>query len=292
MEGQMRSARQTETRRLRRSLTNAWAAVLALALAATLAAACNGGGGGGGTATVQPTIEGSPIGSPIPQSTEQAATNPACQALASLKTYRYISNLELRSPEALVTPTEGQPTPVSTLTRDYTGDVSFDYDIDASFVAPDSVDAIVSTQAGEPLNIIAIGGTTWLQSASGQWQESPEPTGVPYQPLEICNAIFPQLNLEQVAEKDTVNDISAQHYVLPDTPSGQAFATIFGASSDMAILFQTMDVEVWVTDDGGWPVKMDILGSGLYANGRQLSAHITIELRDINNKDIKVEPPI
>jgi hypothetical protein len=109
----------------------------------------------------------------------------------------------------------------------------------------------------------------------------------------VCNGLISELNLDQAqGEKETVNDVPARHYAFPDTSSGQAIATIFGAQSDMDVLFQTMNVEVWLAEKGGWPVRMDIQSSGLYGNGRELRAHLRVELRDANNKDIKVEPPI
>jgi hypothetical protein len=53
-----------------------------------------------------------------------------------------------------------------------------------------------------------------------------------------------------------------------------------------------MNVEVWVAEKDGLPMRMDLQSSGVYIDGRQLLAHVRIELRDINDKDIKVEAPI
>jgi len=86
--------------------------------------------------------------------------------------------------------------------------------------------------------------------------------------------------------------VKALHYVFSATPTGQALATIFGPNSDMAILMQTMDAEVWLAEEGGWPVKMDLQSKGLYVDGHQLQIRIHVELSDVNDKDIKVEPPI
>jgi len=294
----MHTARQTEIRRTKRMVTKLWAAIVTLGLAVVLSAAACGDGGGdeGGSPTAQPTDTGlSTVGptaaaSPSIQPTQQVAASAACQALTALKTYRYISNLTLQVPEEPVPPEE-RPTPAATLTRDIEGAYLFEYDIDGAVVAPDRLDVQITGGTQNPFGIIIIGDQRWI-SLEGEWRESPQ-TVVPYQPMDVCNALFPELNLDQArGEKTTVNDVNALHYVLPATPSGQTIATIFGPTSDMAILMQTMDIEVWTAEKDGWPVEMDIQSKGVYANGRQLQAHIHIELRDINDKDIRVEPPV
>jgi len=292
----MNSARQTEIRRPKRMVTKLWATIVTLGLTVVLFAACGGGGDEGGSPTAQPTDTGlSTVGptaaaSASVQPTQQVPASAACQALASLKTYRYVSNLTLQVPEEPVPPEE-RPTPAATITRNIVGAYLFEYDIDGSVVAPDRLDAQITSGTQNPFDIIIIGGQRWV-SLEGEWRESAQAV-VPYQPMDVCNALFPELNLDQAqGEKTTVNDVKALHYVLPATPSGQTIATIFGATSDMAILMQTMDIEVWTAEKDGWPVEMDIQSKGVYANGRQLQTHIHIELRDINDKDIRVEPPV
>jgi len=294
----MNSACQTEIRRLGRRVTKLWAAFVALGLIVALAAGCGGGGEEGVSPTAQTTAEASSTLAPTTevssttQPTQQATTSAACQALASLKSYRYISKMTLEVPEEVIPFAEGEPTPVATITREIQGRYYFDYNIDASVVAPDRLDSQITAGTQDPFGIIIIGDQRWV-SLAGQWTEANPQTVVPYQPMDVCNALFPELSLDQAqGEKETFNDVAARHYVFTATPSGQTIAAIFGATSDMAILMQTMNVEVWVAEKDGWPVQMDIQSNGHYINGRQLQAHVHIELRDINNKDIKVEPPI
>jgi ABC-type glycerol-3-phosphate transport system substrate-binding protein len=262
---------------LRRRLPKLWGAIIALGLAAAVIGACNGGEGGGGSPTAQPT--------------GQATTNAACEALASLSTYRFVSDATMESPEEIVGFSEGQ-TPVADLTREFEGHFYFDYNVDASVVTPDSYDALMTAGGYEPSHVIGVGGNYWIELEDG-WMEATPQYGPPYKPLDVCNSIFPELNLDQAqGEKETVNDVPARHYAFLDTPSGQAIATIFGAESDMAILIRAMDVEVWLAEDGGWPVRMDIQGSGLYADGRELLIHVHVDVQDVNDKDIKIEPPV
>jgi hypothetical protein len=293
----MKGASNSKERGQMHRLIGLWLVLIALALAATMAA-CDGGENGDNSPTAQPTGGESPTAqptggeSPTAQPTGQATTSAACEALASLERYRYVSNMTLESPEEIVPEAEGQPTPAATLTRDFTGRFLFEYNIDASLVSPDRIAAEITAGVGEPFSAVIIGDQHWITSG-GEWEEVGQQYVIPYQPLEICNALFPEIDLDQAqGEKETINGVEAQHYTLTDIPSGNSMALIFGAESDMDILFQSLDVELWVSEDDGWPVRMDIQTSGLYGDRRELKGHVQIELRDINDKDIKVEPPI
>ena len=317
----MCSACGIETKGPGRRLPRLWAALLALGFTAALAA-CNGGGDGGQSPTAEPTGTGTPTGQ---------VTAAACEALTSLEKYRYLSDVTLESPEDTL-PVEDRPTPVPTLTREFTGEFYFRYNIDASLMAPDRIQAEMRLlgnddpsnpdddsdtiadksdncpfasnpgqenadgdaigDACEGVNVIVVGDQHW-STVGERWEEVGPQYIVPYQPLDICNAIFAEVNLSQVkGEKESVNDVSAWHYTFSDAPSGQAMATIFGAGSDMDILLRAMNVEVWLAEKDGWPVRMDIQSSGMYGDGRELRAHVRFELRDINGEDIKIEAPI
>jgi hypothetical protein len=50
--------------------------------------------------------------------------------------------------------------------------------------------------------------------------------------------------------------------------------------------------DCWLAERDNWPVRIDIGGSGLYADGRDLRMHIMVESRDANSGDIRVEPQL
>jgi len=215
-----------------------------------------------------------------------------CLALEDLKTYRYSVLLVMESPE----PTEGAPaptvTPTTTITRPYTGDFTFDYRIEADFVAPDRTQALVtSTGAGE-LPMIVIGQDVWIRLGEADWSRPQYPTTVPYQPVDVCQALFPELDLSALEPKEEeANDIDTLSYTLSQVPAGEALSKIFGPESDMALLISKLDADLWLAKKGGWPVRMDISAGGLYGDGRELRVHLLIDVKDANNGDIKVEPP-
>jgi hypothetical protein len=254
-------------------------AIALLLLGLALATAC------GGEEEPQPGESPTPGGSALS----------ACQAIQDLKSYRYTVHVLVESPEPSEAPTTPLPTPTAPITRHITSPVIFDYTIDASYVAPDRLDAMTTakihtTGEEQELPIVIIGDRRWYKLA-GNWVEDPSvPLG--YRPRDICSAVFPDVDLSQAEpETESVNGVKALHYSLADVYSEQAMAQIFGAGSEMDILMKRLNVELWLAEDGGWPARMEIRSSGLLADGRELRVELTADLTDVNSEDIKVEPP-
>jgi len=262
-----------------RRLAKAWGLLAIVGLLAALAAACGGGG--------EPQAEGSPT---PPPTGEDAALAP-CDALQALKSYRYSLELTLESPESAEPPGEPRPTPTITLTPQFTAPVLFEYAIDAAFVAPDRTEAVITAGSENSFTMIVIGDQAWVE-LEGNWTPAPEQAKIPYRPSDICEAVLFDLDLSQVEPQEgKVNDVKSLHYTFSQASSPQAMAKIFGAGSDMDILIKTLDVELWLAEKDEWPVRLDIGGSGFYADGRELRVHVSIDVRDANSGDIRVEPP-
>jgi hypothetical protein len=262
-----------------RQMTKVWAVLALVGLVAMVAAACGGG------------EEPAPEGSPTPTPTAEEAALAPCRALQGLETYRYSVRLKLERPELEESPAEGQPTPTSTVTQDFTAPFLFEYNIDASFVAPDRLEMFISGSTS-PFSMIFIGDQAWTEIA-GRWQLTPQAQQTPYRPLVVCEAVLPDLDLSQAEpQEEKVNDVESFHYTFSQVSSPEAMAKIFGAGSDMDVLIKTLDVELWLAEKDKWPVRMEIDGSGLYADGRELQVHLVIDLTDANSGDIRVEPPL
>jgi len=261
-----------------RGLTKARELLAIVGLLAALAAACGGGG------------EPQPEGSPTPPPTQDAALAP-CQALQAFKAYRYSVDLKLESPEPAEAPAEPRPTPTVTLTRQFDGPFSFEYAIEASFVAPDRFETVITAGSDEPFGLITVGGQTWVQLA-GNWTPAQQPSELPYKPPVVCEAVLPDLDLSQAEpQEEKTNGVDSLHYTFPQVHSEQAWAKIYGAGSDLDILLKTLDVDLWLAEKGNWPVRMEILSSGFYSDGRELRAHLLVDTKDANSDDIRVEPP-
>lgn len=255
-------------------LTKAWAVLAVLGLLAALAPACGGG---------EPEAEGSPTPPPTAED--------VCGALEALKAYRYSVTLEVESPEPEGSPAEPQPAPTSTLTREFQGYWGFQYNIEASFVAPDRFEVFISG-IGVPFSMIFIGDQVWTE-LGGRWRPTPRLQQLPYGPPVVCEAVLADLDLLQAEpQEEKVNDVKSVHYTFSQVSSEQAWAKIYGKDSDLDILLKELDVDLWLAEKDQWPVRIDIRSSGLYGDGRELRAHLLLDIRDANSGDIRVEPPL
>jgi len=252
---------------------SAWGLLAIVGLLAASAAACGGGGA---------EIEESPT---PPLTGEDAALAP-CRALEELETYRFTSRLEVKS-EKWPTPAEGEPTPVGTPAIDV-----FEYVVaEASYQAPDRIQAVTGPPGGE-LPVINIGDERWYQ-LGGDWTPDPRLPPVPYQPTTICRAIFPDLDLSQVEpQQDAMDKVKTLHYHFDDVYSEEAIARIPAIGpGQLSEALKRFQVDVWLAEKDGWPVRVDLHSSGQLSDGREVSLELSTELKDINDKSIKVEPP-
>lgn len=234
----------------------------------------------------QPTQTPSPTPTPLPP----PRAEDVCPALRALAAYRYSVDLKIGSGEQVGSPTERRPAPTSTITREFTGPFLFEYEIEGSFVAPDRYEASVTVTGGSFAIIISIGDQRWYRS-DGVWSSDPR-ADIPYKPPDICEAIVAGLDLSQVEPLiETANNVKAIYYALSEVPTEEGMAKIFGDESDMAVLVKNIDVDLWLAENGSWPVRMQISGTGAYADGRELQVYILVDIRDANSGDIQVEPP-
>lgn len=285
----MRDAANGRKRRPER-LANVWGGLLLLGVTLALAAACGGGGSGGGSDSGSPTPQATGAASPI--ASPGAATTAPCQKLIEAKTYRFVSKVSYESPETTETPSEDFPLPSPTLTRPFTGHFLFQYDVEASVVAPDRFAFTITTAGAPPFGIIVIGQETWVEF-EGTWRPSAEPPSVPYQPIPVCQAIMPELDLSKVQpEPEEIDGVKTLHYRFPRNPSPEGVPKIFGTGSDMDLLINALDVDLWLSEEDSALVRLEFQGKGLYSDGRPLIVHLLLDVRDINDKDIKVEAPI
>jgi hypothetical protein len=183
------------------------------------------------------------------------------------------------------------PLPSSTLTRAFGGPFLYEYDVDASFIAPDRFHFTISTSDVSGVDIIAIGQQVW-QKIEGMWQLQAQPADIPYQPIPLCEAILPELNLAQAEpQPEEIDGVKTVHYAFLKNPSPQGVGKVFGVGSDMALLVKKLDVGLWLSEDGNQLVRLEFSGRGLYSDGRLLMVHVVLDVRDVNGGDISIEPP-
>jgi hypothetical protein len=254
--------------------------LLVLGLVLVLAAAC--GGGGSDNSSPTPQVTGGPPG---------AATAAPCQMLVEADTYRYVAKVTLDSPETTETPSEDLPLPSPTLTRPFTGPFLFQYDVEATVVAPDRFAYTITTAGAEPFGVVVIGQDTWAQF-DGNWRVS-QPVSVGYQAIPICEAILPELDLSQAQpESEDIDGTKTRHYSFARNASPEGVGKVFGVGSDMDLLIDTLDVDLWLSEDDDSLVRLEAQGKGLYSDNRPLMVRVVLDVRDIDDDDVKVEAPI
>ena len=240
------------------------------------------------------------MGSPTPAATAAATpvASPAalaapCQTLADARSFRWVSRRTYESPATTETPTAELPLPSSTRTRTFGADPYFhEYVVDASFVAPDRHHFNITDTGNRPFGVIVIGSQVWWE-IDGVWQTRNEPLSVAYQPVGVCEAILSELDLGQAEpQREEIDGLQTIHYSFPKNPSPSGMAKVFGENSDAALLIPAPDVDLWLSDDGQELVRLELGGKGLYSDSRPLIVDLVLDVRDINDESITIEPPI
>jgi hypothetical protein len=50
-------------------------------------------------------------------------------------------------------------------------------------------------------------------------------------------------------------------------------------------------MDLWLTEDGGYPVRVVIDARGTDAEGREMSVQLELNVTDLNDPGIEIEPP-
>ena len=244
-------------------------------LAAALALACNGGNGDEGPAV---------IGTPD--------LSRACQLLIEADAFRYSFEYVIESPkppEPLETADVGDPAfgfPPGA------EDFTFGQQVEGSIINPDSAELVIKT-LGTPgeLPLVFIAGREWV-NLGGDWIESTPPSAVPFPPTDVCDAIVGDLDLSgAVPSQEEISGTEAFRYSVEQAdidPAGR----LFGAKTRETGILEAYSVQAWIGVKDGRPLRLEAESVGAYPSGRELRVELVLEIRDVNDKDISIEPPI
>jgi predicted small lipoprotein YifL len=281
--------------------------ILTLAMATILVivslAACGGDGDeeGAPAAAETPTTaaeEGTPAEAVTPTATEEgtpaAAATPAEAAVATgsltgLNSYRYTMKMELEGLESLLAEQmaaiPGQdPTAMAE---------SLQLEISGAFVAPDQAESRMRiTGVDDELVLVVIGNQQWVQL--GDMAIGPmEATG------DVSELDFALMMWEEFSEgaggltcasekKETVNDVPT-NYCGIDKATYQQLSALFGGTEEMGDIDE-MSLEMWLAEDGDWPVRLRVNVAGTDESGQEFKAILEMDVTDAN-EDIEIKPP-
>jgi len=164
-----------------------------------------------------------------------------------------------------------------------------DIKAEGAFVGPDSVQTKM-TVAGQQIETIQIGDRAWIKE-DGEWRETEADVDMFSQsPTDLLGTFLPEEVLQGAkVSKETVNGVKATRYSF-DKESLTALAQSLGESTAEFDELKKADLDLWLSEDGGIPVKMVLAMAG-ESDGQPLAIEMEMNIRDINSKSIKIEAP-
>jgi len=263
-------------------------AALFLAAGAWLGAACGGGGDKAKEEAEEPaavaTVEDEETAATdeAADQGETSTTKPAA-AFAELESYRYSIKLSLEGAAGV----EGGEA------LGLQGALAFN--VEGAFVAPDRNHVKVSGNLGGlELNeeTIAVGSQSWVRS-DGDWAEGEASFSTSdFSPASFLED-FDASDISAVKPtKETVNGVRSLRYKISreDIETIGQLGALFGGDGGLSDLPENFDISLWLAEDGKWPVRLVMSASGV-VEGNDMSFEMSMDVTDVNDKDIEIEPP-
>jgi len=278
---------------------------LAVIMGVALLAACGGGDEeeeeGAATATAARPAAASNTGTPGATASPGARVSPTasgtqtvgCEFPSDIKSFRFTMSLKANLPTTPETGTgEGVPNPLLGALGGLMGDMK----MEGEFIPPDRSSVVLTVGDNEFGSFIQIGSQSWTKVAGlTDWMEEPASADseFPFSPMDLCQSTEEDLStaLSQLeGKKETVNGIKAVHYHV-DKADLALLTDLLGQTQDISELPEEFTMDIWLAEDGKWPVRMNFKASGKDEQGQSTSFDISIEFKDFNDSSIKIEPP-
>jgi hypothetical protein len=272
------------------------ALVMATILAVVCLAACGGGDEEEGTpaAAATPTAveEGTPAAE---EGTPAAAPSPSDEGVApgtliDLNSYRYSMKMELEGLQSLLTE-QMAALPGQDPTADSD---TLKMEISGAFVAPDKAESRMRISGmDDELALTVIGDQQWVEF--GDLAVGPiEAMG------DVSDLDFALMMWEEFSEgaggltcasekKETVNDVAA-NYCGIDKATFEQLASLFGGTEEEMGDIDELSLDMWLAEDGGWPVRLRVQVAGTDETGQEFEAKLELDVTDVN-EDIEIKVP-
>jgi len=241
-------------------------AVGALSLSILLSAC----GGGEGKTAKEGTQTPTPGGQAIP-----------IASLAELKSFRYSITMHIEIPGLEDELLPGFAALLS------------DVEIRGASVAPDKSEMQMTLgESGQVMGAVVIGERTWFSSGE-EWTETPN--GAPdvslLSPEKVSGSVIDEeafAGAEPTKEK--MNGVDALHYTANQSGLGSLRELLGVAEPENDVPVETR-MDLWLTEDGGYPVRMVIDAGGTDTEGEEVSVQLEMNVTDLNDPGIEIEPP-
>ena len=278
---------------------------LAVILGVALLAACGSGDEeeeGAATATAaRPQAAASDTGTPGATASPGARVSPTassaeavgCEFPSDIKSFRFTMSLKANVP---TTPEASTGEEALNPLLGALGGLMGDMKMEGEFIPPDRSSIVMTVGGNEFGSFIQIGSQSWTKVAGlTDWMEEPASADseFPFSPMDLCQSTEEDLStaLSQLeGKKETINGIKAVHYDV-DKADLTLLGDLLGQTQDLSDLPEEFTMDIWLAEDGNWPVRMDFKASGEDEQGQPTSFDISIEFKDFNDSSIKIEPP-
>jgi hypothetical protein len=249
-------------------------ATLLMLLAAGLFAAC--GGSGEVQVSFDEQREEAMVAATPEEPAAEVASAPA-DALADLESYRLNLRLTL----------EG-------IAEEDVGLLAVD--LEAAFVAPDRSQTRVSARLDElelEEESISIGDETWVKVGDSWVAGEAQFELDDLSPASLLEELSPEQLRLLKPSKETVNGVDSLRYSIGrgDIDALRGLGALLGPDEDLENLPEDFDIDLWLAEDGGWPVRITMTARGAIDENEEMNLDFSLDVTDVNDPDIKVEPP-
>lgn len=219
------------------------------------------------------------------------ASEISCDSFENLESYRFSLDLKLDAPAFQDVETTTPLDPLSAFADALTSLFS-NMHLQGAYSAPDRSQVILDF-GGEELEWRTIGDRTWVRLGD-EWEEQTDDSDNDLlTPEVICNDVVLGIaaSLENASfEAETVNGIETYHYSIDVADLEALPALLLGP--DATDLPDDLTFDLWLAQEGLWPVQINFAARDTDASGQSVELSLEMQVRDVNDPGILIEPPI
>jgi hypothetical protein len=251
-------------------------AAVVILLAGSVLAACGGGGKEDGVAK-ESAPEPAATAAATPEELAAEITSGPAQAFAKLGSYRMKMHLTL----------EGTTTEASG---------ALAVDLEGAFVAPDRSQTHVNASLDDlPLEeeSISVGGQTWVKTGDSWVEGEPQFKLSDFSPGSLLEELGPEELSLLEPSKETVNGVDSLRYNIDqaDVEAIPSLGAFLGEDGSVENLPEEFNVDLWLAEDGGWPVRLTMMARGVMDGDEEMSLDFSMDITDVNDPGVEIEPP-
>jgi hypothetical protein len=169
-------------------------------------------------------------------------------------------------------------------------------DLEGAFVAPDRSQTHVNARVGElqlEEESITVGGQTWVKTGDNWVEGEPQFQVSDLSPGSLLQELGPEQLRLLKSSKETINGVDSLRYSIDraDIETLRSLGALLGQDGDLENLPEEFNVGLWLAEDGGWPVRITMTARGAMDGGDEMSLDFSVDVTDVNDPGIKIEPP-